>query len=177
MTRIKNLVKGITAFVVGMLVSIPIFVMADITGANALLDLTGTPSLVALGNNPLVIGTSGTGMLKINLDAAGVQIPVSNPADGTAATTVAANGTIDTTKFWQRTTNTAARAGIILEAGTVHGQLVFISVDKDASGTFTMDAEATSNVCGGTASILNIGGGGLFVWDATDTCWAQLGET
>lgn len=101
--------------------------------------------------------------------------PTSNPAAGTAATTVATDGTIDTTIFWQRVTDAGAITGVILEAGTSHGQVVLVTVDKDASGSVTMAAEATSNVCSGTSAVLAAGEGALFVWDATDTCWAEFG--
>lgn len=102
-------------------------------------------------------------------------IPVSNPADGTAATTVATSGTIDTTVFWQRVTNAGPITGVILEAGTAHGQLVLVTVDKDASGSVTMAAEGTSNVCSGTGAVIAAGESALFVWDATDTCWSENG--
>lgn len=109
-------------------------------------------------------------------DGAGSRFfPVSNPADGTAATTVAGSGTIDSTIFWQRVTDAGAITGVILEAGTEHGQAVFVSVDKDASGSVTFAAEATSNVCSGTGAVLAAGEGALFLWDATDTCWSELG--
>lgn len=101
--------------------------------------------------------------------------PLSNPADGTAASTIAGSGTIDTTIFWQRTTAAGAVTGIILEAGTEHGQAVFVTHDKDAAGSMTFAAEATSNVCSGTGAVLAAGEGALFLWDATDTCWAELG--
>lgn len=111
-----------------------------------------------------------------SFDGAGSRfIPVSNPAEGTAATTVAGSGTIDTTIFWQRVTDAGAITGVILEAGTAHGQQVFVSVDKDAVGSVTMAAEATSNVCSGTNSVIAAGEGALFVWDATDTCWSEFG--
>lgn len=109
-------------------------------------------------------------------DGAGSRFfPISNPVDGTAATTVAGSGTIDSTIFWQRVTDAGAITGVILEAGTSHGQAVFVSVDKDASGSVTFAAEATSNVCSGTGAVLAAGEGALFLWDATDTCWSEFG--
>lgn len=125
-------------------------------------------------NKTLELGSRGTGEVRLNLPSATLRVPVSNPGVGVAATTIAGSGTIDTTLFWQRVTNAGAVTGIILEAGVNHGQLVLVSVDKDAVGSLTMAAEATSNVCSGTAGVLAIGGGALFVWDATDTCWAEV---
>ncbi len=126
-------------------------------------------------NKTLEIEPGGTGELRINLIGTTARLPISNPAAGTAATTVATGGTVDTTLFWQRIINAgAASTGVILEAGVNHGQLVLVSADKDSFGSFTMAAEATSNVCSGTAGVLAIGGGALFIWDATDTCWAEV---
>lgn len=126
------------------------------------------------GNDTLELEPGGTGMLQVNLHNTSARFPISNPAAGTAATTVASSGTIDTTLFWQRVTNAGAITGVIMEAGTAHGQMVVVSVDKDAVGTVTMAAEGTSNVCSGTGGVLAIGGGGTFIWDATDTCWAEI---
>lgn len=126
------------------------------------------------GNKTVEIETGGTGELRFNMPTATARVTISNPLAGTAASTIAGSGTIDTTLFWQRVTNAGAVTGIILEAGVNHGQLVLVSVDKDAVGSLTMAAEATSNVCSGTAGVLAIGGGAVFVWDATDTCWAEV---
>jgi len=104
-------------------------------------------------------------------------VPLSNPAEGTAATTVASSGTIDTTIYWQRITNAGEITGVILEAGTRHGQRVLISVDKDASGTVTMAAAGTSRVGTGTACVIAVGAAREFVWDNTDAIWCEIGET
>lgn len=143
----------------------------------AFLDTKGTPMLMAKDNNSLTVGTAGTGTLNIRLASGTARIPISNPAAGTAATTIATSGTIDTTQFWQRITDAGAVTGVIMEDGLVHGQMVLISVDKDAVGSVTMAAEATSNACNGTAVVLTAGAGALFVYDATDTCWAMVSES
>lgn len=101
--------------------------------------------------------------------------PISNPAAGTAPNGILAAGTIDSTIFWQRITSAGAVTGVILEAGTAHGQNVYLSLDKDAVGSVTFAAEATSNVCSGVSAVLAAGEGALFLWDATDTCWTELG--
>lgn len=100
--------------------------------------------------------------------------PGSNPVEGVASTTVANSATIDTTKYWQRITDAGAITGVILEAGTSHGQHVFVSVDKDAIGSVTLAAQGTSNVAGGTGNIIGIGETREFVWDATDAIWSPL---
>ena len=133
-----------------------------------------SPSLLALNNKDLSIGAPGTGLLKI---FGTMRYPISNPAQGTAATTVAGSGTIDTTVGWQRVTNAGAITGVILEVGTVHGQICIITVDKDASGSVTMAAAGTSHVGTGTGCVIAVGAGRIFIWDATDAIWVELGET
>lgn len=122
------------------------------------------------------IGIFTADIERLKIDGAGsLYAPRSNPAAGTAATTVAGSGTIDTTIFWQRVTNAGAITGVILEAGTAHGQIALVTVDKDASGSVTMAAEATSNVCSGTGAVIAAGETAMFIWDATDTCWSENG--
>lgn len=145
--------------------------------SNLNIDVVGTPSMISTSTSGLTVGISSTGFLRLFTGAGALQIPVSNPAEGTAATTVASSGTIDTTIGWQRITNAGAITGVILEAGTVHGQLVIISVDKDASGTVTMAAAGTSRVGTGTACVIAVGAARMFIWDATDAIWCELGET
>lgn len=145
--------------------------------ANAFLDLSGTPMLMSTGAYDLTVGCNGAGYLRLYMGTGTMQVPVSNPAQGTAATTVAGSGTIDTTQYWQRITNAGAITGVILEAGVVHGQKVLISVDKDASGTVTMAAAGTSRVGTGTACVIAVGAAREFIWDATDAIWCECGET
>lgn len=133
--------------------------------------------LLATGSNNLTIGANGAGFLRLYCGSGALQFPISNPAQGTAATTVASSGTIDTTQTWQRITNAGAITGVILEAGTVHGQICIVSVDKDASGSVTMAAAGTSHVSTGTGCVIAIGAGRIFIWDATDAIWCELGET
>lgn len=123
-----------------------------------------------------VVQLSAGSAVREKIDGGGSKFfPVSNPAEGTAASTIAGSGTIDSTIFWQRITDAGAITGVILEAGTSHGQAVYVSLDKDAVGSVTFAAEATSNVCSGTGAVLAAGEGALFLWDATDTCWSELG--
>lgn len=146
--------------------------MADLN-----IDIVGTPSIIAAGNKSLSIGCAGTGLLNLVCIGGGLAYKISNPAEGSAATTVASSGTIDTTIGWQRITNAGAITGVILEAGTTHGQLCIVSVDKDAAGTVTMAAAGTSRVGTGTACVIAVGAARMFIWDATDAIWCELGET
>lgn len=164
----KNILKKL---LLAFLVIAPLLASAD-DPRTAYLNEYGTPSFVSKAGNNMTLGLGSTGILKLKTATGTLQVTDSNPAEGTAATTVASSGTIDTTQFWQRVTDAGAITGVIMEAGTVHGQLVLLSVDKDASGTVTMAAESTSNACAGTGVVLAAGESALFVWDATDTCWA-----
>lgn len=169
-----NLPKGWLYGLLTTVILLPLIAFSvSFTSTDGILDLDGSVvGLLARSNNNLRLSTGGTGTMLFNMTSGTAAVPVSNPANGTAATTVAGSGTIDTTQMWQRVTNAGAVTGIIMEAGTQHGQLALLSVDKDASGTLTMDAEATSNVCAGTTVVIAAGESALFVWDATDTCWA-----
>ena len=155
----------------------PISVSGNYIGINAPNAAQSGVSLIAPNTGATsVIQLSVGAQVKDKLDGTGSRyFPISNPAEGTAASTIAGSGTIDSTIFWQRITDAGAITGVILEAGTAHGQLVFVSLDKDAVGSVTFAAEATSNVCSGTSALLAAGEGALFLWDATDTCWTELG--
>lgn len=150
----------------------------------AIFDTINRGYFVTTGAYHMTLGAAGTGNVSIFSDGVAktkyltggsLVNPVSNPAESVAASTTASSGTIDSTIFWQRVTDAGAITGVILEAGTTHGQFVYVSVDKDAAGSVTFAAEATSNVCSGTGAVLAAGEGALFIWDATDTCWAELG--
>lgn len=145
--------------------------------SNANFDKNGTGGIISDSGKNLTVGIGSTGFLIVHPGTGSVRLPVSNPAEGTAATTVATSGTIDTTQLWQRITNAGAITGVILEAGTVHGQLLIVSVDKDASGTVTFAAAGTSRVGTGTACVIAVGAARPFIWDNTDLIWCELGET
>jgi hypothetical protein len=136
------------------------------------------------GNNVSVAGQSTNGSLslvtndtvRLLLDSTGGAFATtSNPATGTAPNGILTGGTIDSTIFRQRITTAGAVTGVILEDGTASGQIVLIQLDKDAAGSVTFAAEATSNVCSGTSAVLAAGEGAMFVYDATDTCWTEFG--
>ena len=94
----------------------------------------------------------------------------------TTATAGAANGeTLDTTNSVnQYDPGGASRTGVILEAPTANGQIVYIINIADAAENVTMAAVATSNVANGVTSVINqneaagyIAGtiaGGALVW-------------
>ena len=134
---------------------------------DACIDLDGTPSLISVGNKDLTVGCAGTGRLRF---LGTEQIAASTPVEGSAAATVAGSGTIAVAP-WNRITTAGAVTGVILAAGTSHGQKMIVTVDKDASGTVTMAAAGTSRVATGTGCVIPVGGLKTFIWDATDVIW------
>lgn len=167
--------------------------------SNGYLDLQGSPSFIAKDGSNLKVGCEGNNSLYLTVDGVNVvtatktaytvavsqavklgslTVPTSNPAAGTAATTLAAaNATIDTTNIWQRVTTAAGSTAVILESGTTHGQICIVTVDKDAGGTVAMDAAGTSHVGSGASCVIGVGCGRIFLWDATDAIWCEVGET
>lgn len=123
-----------------------------------------------------VVQISAGSQVREKFDGAGSRFaPVSFPALAATPIAVAGAGTIDSTISWTRVSTAGAVTGVIVEAGTSHGQQLYISVDKDAAGSVTMAAEATSNVCSGTGAVIAAGEGALLIWDETDTCWTEFG--
>jgi len=70
----------------------------------------------------------------------------------------------------------ASRTGVILEAGRVDGQRVFVTNISDAAETITFATAATSNVANGTAMIVARYESVPFIWSETLGKWqAALG--
>lgn len=89
--------------------------------------------------------------------------------------TMAGNDETITTagKLLCRVDPAGSRTGVILEAGTVDGQLAIVMncATAGAAETITFAAHATSNVGLGTAAVIAGGGALLCVWDATLERW------
>ena len=67
-----------------------------------------------------------------------------------------------------------ARTAVVLEKGTVDGQICIIV--NTGGETITFAAEGTSNVALGTAAVIGAGAAALCVWDMTTEHW-HLTET
>ncbi len=150
----------------------------------AIFDTINRGFFVTTGAYHLTVGAAGTGTVNIMSDGVNkvaittggsAFVPVSNPAGTAVANGILTSGTIDSTIFYQRVISAGAVTGVILENGTSHGQMVFVVSDKDSGGSITFAAEATSNVCSGVSAALAAGEGALFIYDALDTCWSELG--
>jgi len=143
--------------------------MADLN-----IDVVGSPSIIADAGKSLTIGIATTGFLSVFTGGGSVQIPVSSPAEGTVAAALVTSGTVTTTVQWQRVISAGAITGVILAAGTVHGQVFILTSDKDSGGTITAAAAGTSRIGTGTGCIIPVGGGRIFIWDNTDLIWNDL---
>jgi hypothetical protein len=93
---------------------------------------------------------------------------------------VATSGTINTPRANSgasviRVTDAGAVTAVILQAGTVAGQIVIIICEQAAANTITFAAAATSNVAGGAATSLAGLAAHMFVWDAVTAFWYQIG--
>ena len=107
----------------------------------------------ALNSGPLVVGGK-----------------LSSPM--TAATAVADNGTIalPTTGINKAVSSATAVTGVILAAGTVPGQMIYL-MNVNATNSITFDATpATSNVALASAVIV-AGTGRFFSWNPTAGLW------
>ena len=87
-----------------------------------------------------------------------------------AAVTLVNSATIQTAGLGlSRVTNGGAVTGIIMQPGTVDGQVVY--VENDAAATATMAAAGTSNVANGVTCVLAVLCVTPFVWNATTALW------
>ncbi len=93
------------------------------------------------------------------------------------AQTIAANGTITVPagQSLVRVNAAGAVTGVILAAGTNDGDIVIVKVTSAAANTLTFAAKATSNVVGGAATSLAGLAAHMFIWDAIDAAWYQVG--
>ena len=94
-----------------------------------------------------------------------------------ALQTIAASGTILTSKRLIARVDAGGgnRAGVIMEQGTVDGQICIVL--NTGAETLTMAAAGTSNVASGTACVIGGSSVAIFVYDATIGDWHALVDT
>jgi hypothetical protein len=67
-----------------------------------------------------------------------------------------------------------AITGVIMQPGTIDGQIIIVENSSAAANTITMAAAGTSNVANGVTTVI----AGLtavpFVWNATSNLWLQV---
>lgn len=98
-----------------------------------------------------------------------------NFAQSATAPVIAAAGTIPTAGVGvSRVAPSAARAGIILQAGTFPGQVVTVINESAAASTLTMDVSGTSNVADGTSDVITGLTAGMYIWDSVQALWYRV---
>jgi hypothetical protein len=141
-------------------------------------------------------GDGVTDRLNVNTVAGQVEVPNGTPVKGysdayTTATWQIANGTVclaqsttapAITNGSTITTNGvglsrvnpgAAVTGIILQAGTVPGQLVVVENIATAANSVTF-AASSSNVADGSGDSIAGGTAGLFIWSSNEALWYRI---
>ncbi len=84
------------------------------------------------------------------------------------------NGTITTSGVGiARVTPTANETGIILQAGTIDGQVVI--VENKANFTLAMAIAGTSHVASGVSAVIPALGASIFEWDNGAALWYKVG--
>lgn len=90
-----------------------------------------------------------------------------NSAVATAgAGTIATNGLLIS-----RTSPAGAITGVILESGTVDGQIVIVENDAIAANTVTFAAAGTSHVSNGVSTVIAGLTSVMYIWNATTALW------
>lgn len=94
---------------------------------------------------------------------------------GNTAQALAASGTITTAGLGiSRVNPGAACTGVILQAGTVDGQVVVVE-NTNAANTVTMAAAGTSHVADGVSDVIAVLTSRMFTWNATAGLWSRAG--
>lgn len=95
-----------------------------------------------------------------------------------SAAVIGGAGTITTASVGvARLAPTAARTGIIMQAGTVAGQLCLVVNEATVEKTLQMDVSGTSNVADGINCIIPGLSAKLFIWDSGTSLWYASYQT
>lgn len=98
-----------------------------------------------------------------------------NLAQSATAPAIANAGTITTAGVGvARVSPAGAVTGVILQAGTVGGQLVLVINEATSANSITMAASGTSNVADGTSDVIAGGIARLFVYDSSTNLWYKV---
>lgn len=91
------------------------------------------------------------------------------------APVIAANGTITTSGVGvARVAPSAARSGIIMQAGTIAGQICLVVNESAFANSIQMDVSGTSNVADGAACYIPGLSSRLFVWNSSTALWYEM---
>jgi hypothetical protein len=100
------------------------------------------------------------------------------PAQSATAVAIANAGTVATANIGvSRVSPASAVTGIILTAGTIPGQLVWVVNEAVAGNSVTFAASGSSNVATGVNEILPGLQSRLYVWDSGTSLWYPVGNS
>lgn len=154
--------------------------MAQIPNTSAFSEGDGLNTHVNIDTVNKILGLWNGAGLKFYSDAgatATMQLLAGILALGQSATTPdpGANGTINTANLGiSRVTPTAARAGVILQAGTQPGQLIIVRNEAAQANSITFAASGTSNVSDGVNDIIPGGQDALYEWSSAASLWIRV---
>lgn len=96
--------------------------------------------------------------------------PLIGSANAAVATTT--GGTLTTAGLLiTRTSPAGAITGVIMQPGTVDGQICIVENDAIAANTVTMAAAGTSNVSNGVSTVIAGLTSVAYIWNATTNLW------
>ncbi len=87
--------------------------------------------------------------------------------------TLSSSGTISTSGISaSKVTTSGAVTGVILQAGTIDGQIVV--VENTSGNSITMATAATSNVIDGTSDVIAANNARGYIWNSTNSRWSPM---
>ena len=149
--------------------------MAQIPNTSAFSEGDGLNTYVNIDTVNKVLQLLNGTTLKLYSDGGATQIgQINNPSQSATAAVIANNGTISTAGVGvARVAPAGAVTGIILQAGTLPGQEVWVVNESAAANTVTLNTTpATSNVAdSATESAIAGLKARKYVWDSSTSLW------
>ncbi|HEY6543197.1 MAG TPA: hypothetical protein VIZ18_19800 [Ktedonobacteraceae bacterium] len=156
--------------------------MAQIPNTNAFSEGDGLNTYVNIDTVNKLLQVMNGAAIKLYSDA-GVTLTAQiagggvAPAQSATAVAIANTGTIATANIGvSRVSPASAVTGVILAAGTIPGQLVWVVNEAVATNSVTFAASGTSNVADGVNDILSGLQSRLYVWDSATSLWYPVGN-
>lgn len=139
--------------------------LAGVSGRTiALQDESGTTQLTIVDTSPQVTVANN---LQVNGN-------LTKAALATSTSGLSTGGTIATTTPIAKPTPGSAVTGIILQPGTVDGQVMGIINLGLAGASITFAPSSTSHVEDGTSDVIASGNAALFLWEGTNARWYRI---
>ena len=97
------------------------------------------------------------------------------PAPSLTAPAIASSGTIATAGLGiTRVTPAAAVTAVILQPGTINGQLIIVSNEGTSTHSITFDTANNSNVADGSSDAISAGTSALYWWSTATNLWSRV---